>query len=358
MEIKKINFKNAIVYPYGYEFAPILYGLLKQKQIDNSVTLISPVGWGLNGLDAGEALGRSKIGIKISNLDFMEAARDSNSYIVAPFGDFEDIKYNEILNNEIKNNIRNAKASGLGIIDLRQPLIYSEDQKDIKKYKKNELSVPVVFVNGVMENVNKLDVQFELGFSLRKKGYKVAQIGTRSYCNVLGMYPFPLFMFDTIHEIEKVNMFKSFVTNICIQDKPDVIIIGIPGGSMPFNDDVPNGYGILNYLASMAVRADYTITCTNFEYWDTKELSKLYYYRFGHQIDAIVMSNLKVTYDPLETPEKLLLEKLDHTKIHDLISNYPLKSEIPLFDIFNQNDVEGMTNHLIDSLGKTEYFAV
>lgn len=53
---------------------------------------------------------------------------------------------------------------------------------------------------------------------------------------MLGFYSFPSFMYDSnISEVNKVLMFNRFVRKIEKVEAPDIIIIGIPGGIMPYN---------------------------------------------------------------------------------------------------------------------------
>jgi peptide maturation system protein (TIGR04066 family) len=351
---------STIVYPYGNEFAPILNGLLKQKRVDQTIKLIAPLGWSINGLDAGEAFGRPSLGINISTGDFHNEIKGCKTFIVAPYEVCENTDVNISLKNTIDDNIQLAKSLSVNIIDLRMP----QKGLKIKKLNKssdrfvNEIQAPIIFVNGVMDNVNKLDVLFELGYSLTHRGYKVSQIGTRLYSNILGIHPFPKFMFSAKHESEKINGFKSYVQYIYDQEKPDLLLIGIPGASIPFNDDIANGYGIIHFLVSLAFHADFSVTCISYQYWDIPKLHTLYANRFGHGIDCVIASNLKTTYSPSEFPNKLLKEKLDYKRINDFINNHPRHDSIPIYNIFNSDDVDRISDYLVDQLGEIKCFTV
>lgn len=55
-------------------------------------------------------------------------------------------------------------------------------------------SHPIISVMGVGYNVSKFDVQLYLREMFLKKGYKVAQIGTKKISNIMGVYSIPDFM--------------------------------------------------------------------------------------------------------------------------------------------------------------------
>ena len=349
------DFKNALFFPYGYEFAPILNGLLTQKLIDTSIKLISPEGWGLSGLDAGEAFGRPKIGIKISN-DLENEMKKSRSFIAVPFKDTGNEETNQFINLMIDENIQLAKSMKLNVLDLRE--IVGENIPGVILNHRIEINCPIVFVNGLTENLNKLDVMMELYHSLTKKGYKISLIGTRHYCNIINMNAFPQFMFDTISESKKVKLFRTFVHNVYHSEKPDLLIVGIPGASVPFNDDFDSGYGIMHFLVSMAVRADFSITCTNFGYCDVEKIHMLFTYRFRHGIDCVILSNTQLIYNPEDIVEKLNFGTLDFTKVDEFINKHAAKSKFPIYNIFNKNNVESLSNLVVEKLGDVECFAL
>jgi peptide maturation system protein (TIGR04066 family) len=220
-----------------------------------------------------------------------------------------------------------------------------------------EIECPVIFVNGITEQLNKLDVIIELAHSLSAKGYKESKIGTRHYCNILDMHPFPQFMFSEMKERQKIQTFRAFALNIYKKERPDVFIIGIPGAAIPYNDKVDNGYGITNFLVSMAVRADFSITCSNLEFWDFEKLNVHFTHRFGHGIDCVVLSNTKILYNIQEFPDKIFYEIQDYTQI-DKYKNKIEKENpsIPIYNIFNEKDMGSLTELVINELADVGFF--
>jgi peptide maturation system protein (TIGR04066 family) len=123
-----------------------------------------------------------------------------------------------------------------------------------------DIDTPVIFVLGTGERTNKFEIQLALRENMMKMGYKASQVGTREYCELLGFHSFPRFMFGNgISEISKIASFNRFIKSLERDECPDVIIIGVPRGIMPFNNRLPNGYGILAYEVSQAVTPDSTV---------------------------------------------------------------------------------------------------
>lgn len=350
------NFKDAVIFPFGHEFLPILSGLKRKKMIDSSVKLVSPEGWGIVGKDAGRAFGRPDIGIKVMG-NIRNAILESDTFVGIPFKDTGEEETNNYVNSMIDEGINLAKSMKKNVIDLRRNK--KEIVPDGISIQDFEIDCPVIFINGMTEQLNKLDIMMNVADSLTAKGYNVSIIGTRSYCNILGIHSFPQFMFSTMTERQKIKVFQSYIYNIYKKENPDVIIIGIPGAAIPFNDNVDNGYGIIHYLISMAVRADFSIACSNLAGWDFEKLNNHFTHRFGHGINCVVLTNTKIFYNPQEYPERIFYETLNYSVIDKYINDIQKENpSIPIYNEFNEKDIESLTELLIKELADVEYFKV
>ena len=93
------------------------------------------------------------------------------------------------------------------------------------------LTVPIVLVAGMWEGTDKFEVSLSLRQKLLADGYRVSQIGARSYCELFGFHSFPAFMYDpTVDETQKILLFNRFVYAVCREEKPDILLLTIPGG--------------------------------------------------------------------------------------------------------------------------------
>ena len=126
------------------------------------------------------------------------------------------------------------------------------------------------------KETGKLGVQLALREELIEKGYKVSSISSRLDSELYGLHPIPSFMFDRMNsETEKIQKYNHYVKQIELIEHPDIIIIGIPGGILPYDEIDHNEYGILAYEISYAVPCDAAIMCLPYNSDFTGDFSDL-----------------------------------------------------------------------------------
>ena len=154
---------------------------------------------------------------------------------------------------------------------------------------KQEIEVPIISVMGVGYNVSKFDVQLYLREMFLKKGYKVAQIGTKKISNIMGFYSIPDFMYNNRFSGEETILrFNEFVKKVEDKEKPDIIIIGVPEPILPLNKKHLFSFGIRAYEIYQAVDVDYCIlNLLSGEYSDQfeTEMKNVCKYRYNVDID-------------------------------------------------------------------------
>lgn len=178
-------------------------------------------------------------------------------------------EYDNAIKVFLEKNIRIILATG-----IYDEILYSKhSQKRIEICKDNEIvidsivhknkqeiEVPIISVMGVGYNVSKFDVQLYLREMFLKKGYKVAQIGTKKISNIMGFYSIPDFMYNNRFSGEETILrFNEFVKKVEDKEKPDIIIIGVPEPILPLNKKHLFSFGIRAYEIYQAVDVDYCI---------------------------------------------------------------------------------------------------
>ena len=263
------NSLKAVIYPINKEYVEIL----KYKEMMEKYEEIIPVclsGQGIEHRDAGELVKGKPLGIEIM-ADFEICMQDVDDII---FTEFSDVVFDKMMYSiEHKKNIvclfeledeMNRTITGKCIENGVHFKNYCDSYAayDMLKEKKiREMNVPILLICGLSEYTNKFEVQLRVRDEFKKRGYCVSQIGSKKYSRIFEMHNFPQFMFQNIPEIDKVYMFNSYVKQIERKEHPDIIIIGVPGGVMPYDMDHPNGFGIVNYLVSNALSVDGTLLC-------------------------------------------------------------------------------------------------
>ena len=169
------------------------------------------------------------------------------------------------------------------------------------------------------------------------------------------MHPFPQFMFDPINDEKKIEMFRSFIYFIQEKEHPDVIIIGIPGASLPINEYVPMGYGITNYLTSMAIRPDFSIVCAYYNPFIEENICNIYKYRYNQKIDYFYISPTKIIYDFIQVKYSVDYEHLNYKTLKNRTVGDSNISEIPSYSL---EESDKIIAYLVGYLGSSECITV
>lgn len=359
------------IYPFSVQLSSVVRHsrLLKEYDI---VKLVSPVGWGLNGKDAGRADGGNNLGINVSSdfdasLDHCDTVLFADSYYTL---DFEKYIYPKIM------KAINAGKNIICTIDLEQDkqkeleVLCSQRERCFKYYgfknctyitpvfeiireNLHKINTPVIFVTGLSEKTYKFEIQLSLRESLLGMGYKVSQVGTRSYCEIFGIHSFPEFMYDTtITESKKVVIFNRYIKEIENKEKPDVIIIGIPGGIMEFNDEFTNRFGILAFEVSHAVTPDVSVLSIPYDEYkpeSLENLSKSVKYKFGFDINCFNITNNQPDWLAISKGVEISFLTVELNFVDEKLKSFQCINT-PVFNILNKDDPHRMADYLIDKL--------
>jgi len=378
--------EKAMIYPFDMEFCPIIryQNLLKNYEI---VEVVSPRGWGFTGKDVAFVDGGYMTGMMVKD-DYSKSLEQCDTVI------FSCSEYYLGMENDIYSKMKEAIQSKKNIVSLLNledkhknelmelgqvnhtyvKFLGSAEEKTNKylsrrhtlgiselKYNSNsnqyedihKIETPVIFVMGVTERTCKFEIQLAIREKLEKLGYKVGQIGSRSYCELLEFNSFPNFMYNnSISEVDKIIMFNRYIKEIETDQNPDILIIGIPGGIMKVSNEYTNKFGIYAYEISQAVEPDYVIMSTfydNFEpeYYEKINLSTKH--RFGYEIDCFNMANVKLDWLEARKLQNDIHIKLDSSFISKKIEQYT-NAKIPVYNIFNAEHVDHIIEDIMEKL--------
>lgn len=157
----------------------------------------------------------------------------------------------------------------------------------------SKIDVPVVFVSGICEQLNKLETALKLSEFFQRKSYKPLLITSKSYSNFFGGFSIPKFMTDTLLEKDKIIYFNKYIKSLVKEHKPDLIIIEIPGGIVKLNETIDNFFGTLHYEISESVEPDLTVLDIPFDYFHEEYFSyidNLLTYRFNSEVNLFFIN--------------------------------------------------------------------
>lgn len=345
----KKNGKIAVIYPIKKEYVEVI----KYKEMLKNYEKIIPVslvGHGIDHRDVGELIKGDPLGIEVTS-DFKNKIQDATEVI---FTEFSGIVYeNMIYSIEQKKNIvclceledeveemMIQKCNEKGII-YNNYCNSHENFPELKEKKLNKINVPIILICGISEYTNKFELQLKVRNEFLNKGYCVSQVGSKKYSSFFGIHNFPKFMFSDIQDIEKIYLFNSYIKQIEDTEEPDILIIGVPGGVMPYDADHPNGFGIINYLVSNSLAVDYTLLSLSYNEYDEpfwKFAANYMEFRYEYPVRSFHFSNVFHDIYGDERSDQERLVYINQRKVDEKIKTIARK------DIFNLNNENAFSN--------------
>lgn len=317
---------NAVLFPYDIQSEPLLQysTLLENISIQ---ALVAPVGFGLSGVpickndmeytvvdDVGEVEGGDVLSLLVvesfHELDFAvikeqieKSAQMGWNILLAR--NFTNTEYNEIVNICRQHNVHISELGKEHIFDVN---------KDIKEI--SEIHTPIIAIMGSGCRCGKFELQAEICTQMLRRKYKVSAITSRKSCVFTGMHPYPDFMYDLyMDETKKIIGYNQYIKHIEEQEKPEIIIIGIPGGIMPLSAKKPESFGIYAYEILNAIKPDFMVFSLykddyQEEYFE--EMNRLLTYRFNTPADCYFMSNTSLDKFTINT--RMSIKYLQHNE--------------------------------------------
>lgn len=215
------------------------------------------------------------------------------------------------------NNICRQNGAEFDIITGLQV----EDNKYLPKIY--TINTPIIVVAGINEGTDKFETQLLLRKYFVNAGYKVSQIGTKRFSSLFGMYAFPEFMYQEIQEQDKIIRFNTLCKSIEKKENPDIIIVGIPGGIIPINNEFTNRFGMTAIEIGYSINADIMVLNINYDdYTDDfyGEMSLLAKYKFNIDRLYFGMTNHKIDFQRSREANALRFVTVDMEKIKSKIS--------------------------------------
>lgn len=350
--------KKVMVYPFYDEFIPVVKFLNKMNSELKVCSLVSPKGFGLEGKDSGEAYGKNKIGLKVTN-DFDKAITD-NDVLFVTNGHRCNLIYEDILN-KMKKAIGMRKEV-ICTLDLCQEQInkltdladsqkikftyYNTDEKctekkllNIEKFEMKNISTPVIYIGEILDGFQGFEILLRASIYLKEQGYRVLSIGKPKYSSIFNIKSMPSFLYGTdLTEEDKIFYFNNYIYELESETTPDVIIIQLPDNLLKYNESITNQFGIYSYIVSQAIRGDYFIYCYQYDNSGPQMLKMLndtFKYRFGLEINAVNMANKY-----LDTSEDIVTDDISPLWFEQSVVNESIKknySDTPI-PVYNCED--------------------
>ncbi len=223
-----------------------------------------------------------------------------------------------------------------------------------KEYLKN-ISVPAIGIMGMGQFCNKFCTELEIHEFFKGKGYKAQYFGSKDFAPLFGGMLLPDFLFDTKKSVTKrILLWNQYLFELCKAEQPDILIIGIPGGIMPLNNKILNGFGECASIITNGIHFDIGILCSYFyervdgRYFE--EYKNYCKYRLNCDVGYINISNSACRYN-LDSQESVLEYLHYESEMADkIVVDCQSAEAIGTYNILNGQSKEILLNRILTDL--------
>lgn len=218
-----------------------------------------------------------------------------------------------------------------------------------------DIYTPIIDIAGIGEKTDKFLLQLAVKDYLERQGYHTILVSSRDNSLYLdNVYSLPVFMNGGIPPEYKIILYNHFIKKIEEEEKPEVIIIGIPGEIMPISKVQPGHFGIHAFQLLNAVNPDFLIMSlygNEISGKYVKELKQIMKYKFVANIDCFYLGNYAqdvFTVNRSRPIEYFLINEKDKIQLRD-----NLKNELEYEEkIYIDTEIEMLGQYIIDCLNE------
>ena len=330
--------EKVLVYPFDDNSIPYVKHQNQFEDIKIS-SLLSPKGWGLEG----RKYNFNEINYIVSS-NFQECLEKCTAVL------FVDSWLEVNFIKDILKKISLASKKGKKILYMRSSnedeismikkivpdenlyIIEKENFKDLNNTQEviYDINTPIVFVAGESENTDKFDLQLSLRGEFISRGYRTSLISSRLESKFFGLHTIPSDMLsNVISEREKIINFNNYIKEIELNENPEIIIIGIPGGALSIGKKIKDYFGVLHYEIGKAVRPDYiffSLLYNNYTQDYLSNISNEINMILGEKVDLFNITNNKLEFDESNRSGETVFLTLSDDFIDNKISNINLSN--------------------------------
>ena len=344
-----------LVYPVDRKSLSIIESSENYSSI-HLCQLVSPLAWGYENYSARTSEGQ----VMISH-DYETALCDCTAvWFVDSWNELDFIKFIEpafrsanqqgkkvVCSRKLTDNER-ASLSDLEITYIDYSIFTTIPKQDDRI---SEVVTPVIYVLSSTEYCNQFYVETALTAALRNRDYKTLLVSSQKEGVAFNEATLPGFLFfSSFTENEKVIAMNRYICHLEKEYQPEIIIIGVTGAAMPYNNQHSSDFGIIAYEMSEAIKPDFSIMCSpclSYEHKSFEEIEKSIFGRLGVCIDIHSLSPFALDYNEISTEKRLGYLSLDEKYVQDMISKIDYTG---LLNLNTMNGISSAADRVIDKL--------
>ena len=275
--------RRAALYPFNKE----MHGFVRYLgQLAFEITGVAdPVGKGLVGRDAGEAIGLPPVGIRVVPR-LQKALVNADTLILGYVDQLGRIARRDILRECIQAALdqgahvfsflpvlptvypdlfERAREKGLRIVYPSIPR--GEVQELLRKPPEDgPVDVPVLGVFGTSAQQGKFTLQLALRRRLMARGYRLGQIGTEHQSELFGMdFAFPMGYASPLDiPLQYYAPYLDLkMREVCHRKRPDLVLVGSQSGTIPYDVEEHSTHSLPSLAFLLGTKPDACILVVN-----------------------------------------------------------------------------------------------
>jgi uncharacterized NAD-dependent epimerase/dehydratase family protein len=275
--------QKAALYPFNKE----MHALVRARDLLAFAIagIADPVGKGLVGKDAGEALGVPAIGVRIQPR-LADALKEADTLILGYVDQLGRIGKQDVLRTAIETALEHdchvfsflavpqdeygalydlARKKGL---HLTFPSVSSDDVQQALQAESSDgpVDVPVLGVFGTSSQQGKFTLQLILCRRLLRLGYRVGQIGTEHHSALFGMdLTFPMgYASNVLLPLQHYVPYLDYkLRQLSHEKRPDLILVGSQSGTIPYDVHEHRTHSLTSTAFLLGTKPDACILVVN-----------------------------------------------------------------------------------------------
>lgn len=349
--------KSVLIYPFGKEVEPIVSHFKQLKSI-YPVCIVGLNGWN----DGKQSYNIEDEEIPLT-YEFRQGYKQYNPDIVwfvdsraeleferdyLPFIEMAAVDGKEIIaSNKLRKMI--GKYFVDNIIKYYDETTTYENEQEIGEFLK-QINTPIIYICGLYEGVGKFELQLMILKELRERNISTVQIGTREEFAAFGIHTMPIYMTDeTVVDKKKILMLNNYLKELEKTEKPELIVLGVPGELYFPSFNYVAGCGLLALDCFYATEPDVLVVALPYEEYTKNNLMQIaenIESKFGIKVDAFVRTNKRFLYEETE-----IAQKCTYLTISEKDMNHSEQCNDYIFEL-KQSHIKVMVDDILSKLRK------
>jgi len=341
---------------------PLIRHIIREGKGFKLTALLSYPGFGLDGLDGSFADLRDCIGLNVhsdireecckwerlivaNHHDYLNSESNNRyviSLIMTAFKLKKDVVCVQRLNlDDYESCLCVAKANNCRLIYLPDLSVFTAT-KPINRLEK--LHAFYILFGGIIPDASSMDAFFCCAEALSRK-HRVSLISSEENTKLCKVNSIHSIIRSSISEENKIYEINYKLSCVEQREHPEIVLVYSEEPVVAFNDESFNGFGIVPFILSKALRTDLFMCSVPVSYYSPSfigNLSEGILNQNGYSIDGISISNQLVDNSGILDKEHLSVTYVQRQVVDNIKLQYQSYSSIPAYNLIDDSEKERM----------------